>query len=263
VTSYWAIMTARARTLLQYRAAAVAGLATQLVFGLIRVMIFSAFFASTAHAQPMSRTDVISYVWLGQAVFYLMLLGTDQDVTTMIRSGTVVYELLRPMDLYWVWFVRAVALRSVPTVMRGVPVIVFAALFFGLKPPPSVASGLAFAGSLLGALVIASAFTALMSISMMWTVSGLGITRIVPGIAYCLSGIIIPLPFFPDWAQPVLNALPFRHLVDTPFRLYLGHISPEQAPAILLQELVWTAALIMLGRLLLSRGARRLVAQGG
>ena len=263
MSAYTAVLSARFRCLLQYRAAAVAGFGCQLFWGLIRVMIFSAFFASTRSAQPMSERDVISYVWLGQAMFALLSLGVDSDIAAMIRSGTVVYELLRPVDLYWVWFCRSVALRSIPTLMRGVPMLVVGGLFFGLRPPPSLESGLASAAATFGALILASAITTLMSISLMWTVSGLGVTRIVPAFAYCLSGIIIPIPFFPDWAQPVLYALPFRHMVDTPFRLYLGHIPAYQAIPLLAQEAAWAAVLILLGRWMLARGARRLVAQGG
>ena len=37
--------------------------------------------------------------------------------------------------------------------------------------------------------------------------------------------MIIPLPLFPDWAQPVVWALPFAGLVDLPFRVYTGHIA--------------------------------------
>jgi len=263
VSAYWAIVSARFRVLLQYRAAAVAGFGTQLFWGLIRVMIFSAFFASTRSPQPMSREEVLTYVWLGQAMFALLSLGIDSDIQAMMRSGTVVYELLKPVDVYWVWFCRSAALRFVPTVMRGVPVMIVAGLFFQLRLPPSPASALACAAALFGALILASAMTTIMSVSLIWTISGLGVTRILPALIYTLSGIIIPIPFFPDWAQPVLHVLPFRHIVDTPFRLYLGHIPAGQAIPLLVQEAVWAAGLIMLGRWLLARGARRLVAQGG
>lgn len=55
--SYWATLSARFRTLLQYRAAALAGMGTQLFWGLVRVMIFEAFFRSTIAEQPMSADD--------------------------------------------------------------------------------------------------------------------------------------------------------------------------------------------------------------
>ncbi len=53
-TAYCAILSARFRMLLQYRAAAFAGFVTQLFWGLIRVMIFSAFYRSSNAPQPMT-----------------------------------------------------------------------------------------------------------------------------------------------------------------------------------------------------------------
>ncbi len=77
-----------------------------------------------------------------------------------------------------------------------------------------------------------------------------------------LSGMVVPLPLFPDWSQPILNALPFRGLVDVPFRLYVGHIPPEEVISVLAHQVAWSAALIGLGHAVLSRGTRRLVVQG-
>ena len=77
------------------------------------------------------------------------------------------------------------------------------------------------------------------------------------------SGMIIPLPLFPDWAQPVVRALPFAGLVDLPFRVYTGHIPPHAVVAVLRHQLLWTIALVLFGRWLLSRGMRRVVVQGG
>ena len=66
-----------------------------------------------------------------------------------------------------------------------------------------------------------------------------------------------------QWMQPVLNFLPFRGLMDTPFRMYLGHIPPAQLPLILGHQLAWTLALIALGRWILAQSVRHLVIQGG
>ena len=86
---------------------------------------------------------------------------------------------------------------------------------------------------------------------------------LVIGMVSFFSGMYVPLPLFPEWLQPLLHALPFRGLVDVPFRLYLGHIDPRDTLAVLGPQLVWTGVLIVLGRVLLARGRRRLVVQGG
>jgi ABC-2 type transport system permease protein len=78
-----------------------------------------------------------------------------------------------------------------------------------------------------------------------------------------LSGMIVPLPLFPDWAKPIVQALPFAGLVDFPFRVYTGHIPPQATVWVVQHQLLWTAALVILGRWLLSRGLRRVVVQGG
>ncbi|MBH47197.1 MAG: hypothetical protein CME71_03400 [Halobacteriovorax sp.] len=40
-----------------------------------------------------------------------------------------------------------------------------------------------------------------------------------------LSGAVIPLPFFPEWAQKVLVYTPFPSLTYTPIRIFMGDLS--------------------------------------
>ena len=52
--AYLAILYARMATLLQYRGAAFAGVATQIFWAIIKIMIFTAFYAQTSTSQPIS-----------------------------------------------------------------------------------------------------------------------------------------------------------------------------------------------------------------
>jgi len=263
VKVYWAIFSARARTLLQYRTAAVAGCVTQVFWGLIRTMIFTAFYASTAGPQPMSLPEVITYIWLGQATLMLVLFRPDVEVREMIRSGTVAYELVRPVDLHALWYARSLAARTAPTLLRMVPILLVGGLFFGLRGPSSFLSGGLWALSTVAAVLLSSAIGTLMTISMLWTISGEGVNRLTTAALWILSGIVVPLPLFPEWMQPLLRFLPFRGMMDTPFRIYMGHIPPEQAVSAIAHQLAWTLGLVVFGRGLLARATRVLVVQGG
>ena len=260
---YWALVSARFRTLLQYRAAALAGFGTQLFWGFIRVMIFEAFFLSSTASQPMALEDVITYVWLGQAFLVFLPWNADRELQALIRSGNVTYELLRPLDLYAAWFSRAVALRAAPAILRSVPLLAIAGLFLSLQAPQSLASGLAFIVAMFGALVLSCAMTNVLNISLLWTVSGEGVVVLVPAVMFIFSGMIVPLPFFPDWAQVALRILPFSGLVDSPFRLYMGHMAPSELAFVLTHQLAWAFAFVVLGRWMLARGLRRMTIQGG
>ncbi len=263
MTPYFSLWNARFRTLIQYRAAALAGVGTQLFWGVLRVAIFSAFYKTTSTQQPINLADTITYLWLTQALLLLTATYSDADIRTQIRSGAVAYELLRPLDLYALWYTRAIAAKTAPLILRAVPIFVVAGLFLGLKPPPSVLSGVTWMAATLLAILLSAAVSLLVTISYLWTISGDGMNRLMPALVFLLSGSLIPLPLMPNAIQGLLNFLPFRGLIDTPFRLYLGHIPSNQAGFALAHQAVWILVCLWIGRRLLAIGTRRLVIQGG
>ena len=271
MSAYWALVSVRFRMLLQYRTAAFAGFITQLFWGSIRLMILAAFYAAAQGRQPISLAELVPYVWLGQALLGLLPWNVDQEIATNVRTGGVAYEMLRPLDLYLNWFTRTLAFRCAGTLLRMVPLLVFAMLMLplvGLREwamplPASLGAGLSFAASLCATVLLSVAVTMLMHIGLIWTLAGDGFNRAMPGIVSVLSGMTIPLPLFPDWLQPFLYWQPLRGLADVPYRIYSGNIAGSAAMLEILQQFAWAIVLAAVGYALLQRGSRRLVVQGG
>ena len=270
--SYFAVISARYRMLLQYRAAAIAGFCTQLFWGFIKIMVLSAFFAINVDADhPMTLTQVITYIWLGQAFLGLLPWNTDGEITELVNKGGVAYELVRPLDLYTFWFCRTIALRTATTTLRSIPMVLFAILAlpllgfpqWAMELPPNASAGLWFLVSLLGTLLLATSITMLMHVVLVWTISAEGINRIMAFLLYSLSGMTLPLPLFPDWMQGFLNWQPFRGLVDVPFRIFSGNISGSDVYWDIGHQYVWAVFFIVLGRWVLARSMHRVVVQGG
>jgi ABC-2 type transport system permease protein len=249
--------------LLQYRAAAFAGVITQIFFGIVRVMIFQAFYRASTVEQPLSGEQTTTYLWLGQAFLMLVMLGADNELAGLIRTGNIAYELMRPVDLHTYWMSRMLATRLAPTFLRAGPILVFAALIGQLLPPASGVHLLLAVVSIGLGLLLATAMYSLVTISLLWTIAGEGAARLAPTLVFFLSGMIIPVPLFPDWCQPILNALPFRGLIDTPFRIYLGAMPLSEGLLSMVQQVIWIGVFVVLGRWLLGRGLKRLVVQGG
>lgn len=260
---YLAILSARSRTLLQYRSAAIAGIVCQFFWGLIRIAGFAAFYRSTTSPQPMSFPQVVTYIWLSQAFMRMVPIGIDSEIRSMVNNGSIVYELTRPLDLYGFWFMRSIASLTAPVFIRCIPIFLIAGLFFGLHAPPSFEALLAFLLSLACAVILSAAIQTLLTISLLWTISGEGVIRITNVAVWIFSGLTIPLSFFPDWLLPVVNILPFRGLMDLPFRLYIGHLQISDLYHVLMTQIVWILSLFIIGRGILSMGLRRLVVQGG
>ena len=226
-------------------------------------MIFRAFYHSSQSPQPMTGQQTTTYLWLGQAFLVLTMMGVDSELAVMIRSGDVAYELVRPSDLYNYWLARSFSSRAAPLALRAVPILLIAALVEQLSAPASILHGLLFIVSLTIGLCFASVLFAVVTISLLWTISGEGMARLVPPTVVFLSGMIIPLPLFPDYLQPIIRVLPFRGMIDVPFRIYLGQLQPHDIVIGFAQQLIWIAVFVAIGRAMISRGLKKLVAQGG
>ena len=262
MTPYLALLGARYRLLLQYRAAALAGVATQIFFGLVRVMIFEGLYAGVTAPQPLALPDVITYIWLGQAFFAMMPWSIDAEVGLLVRSGNVAYEILRPVDLYASWYVRNIASRVAPATLRALPLLVLAFAFLGLRPPASPAGFAAFLAAMAASVLLGGAIATLITISLLWTV-GSGVHRLFGSFVLFACGLIIPLPLMPGWAADVLGFLPFSAIADKPFRLYTGQLPAAEVGGALAHVGIWTVVLVAAGRALLARGLRRVVVAGG
>jgi ABC-2 type transport system permease protein len=112
-------------------------------------------------------------------------------------------------------------------------------------------------------LLLSASLSLLLSLSAFWTLGDEGLARLAPMIMWIASGVVLPLPLFPDSFQPVIAALPFRGLVDTPARLWSGDLPAGGCLGPLLHQALWTLAALVLARLIANRGLGRLTIAGG
>ena len=77
------------------------------------------------------------------------------------------------------------------------------------------------------------------------------------------AGLLLPINLFPPWLETIARALPFASMIQLPTEIFLGLYSGWQLAWVLAQQLLWAAALLGLGRVILGSATRRLVVQGG
>jgi ABC-2 type transport system permease protein len=268
---YLTVFAARLQQTLQYRAAAFAGFITQCWFGIMRILIFVAFYAGSAAHAPMSLANAVTYTWLGQAFLAFLPWGADPDVAEMVRNGAVAYERVRPVDTYAWWYMRALAWSVARVMPRAALMATFACLLlplaglgkWGLPPPPTLAAAGLFAVAAFGMVLLSASITLLINVVMAATLTDRGANTLMAPLVNLFSGAIVPLAFFPDAVRPWLRAQPFAGLVDIPFSIYFGGLSGWGAAGAIALQYGWTVALILIGRAWLGRTMRRLVVQGG
>ena len=261
--SYLCAFRLRRKMELQYRGAMIGGIVCQVVFGLILIALYRALYSSKPQALPLEH--VVTYVWLQQA-FFRMLVATDPDLLDKIRTGGIAYDLCRPVSLYGFYYARIMAQKITGSVMRAVPMLLFAACLpegWGICMPASVPALLLSLLALLLGLLCVSALENITMAFTMRTLDPRGVQAMLNLLMMTLSGNILPLTLFPDSWQKVITLLPYAQLLDAPIRLYTGDTPAGAAAGILGIQAAWIVLLTALGVRLWNRHQRKIVLQGG
>ncbi|MEA4832680.1 hypothetical protein SDC9_120410 [bioreactor metagenome] len=252
---------------LQYRAAAWAGIATQFAWGGFTLLMFWAFFKNDKNSFPMSFPELSNYIWIQQAFLAMFMAWFfDNDIFEAITTGNIAYELCRPIDIYSMWFVKNMAIRLSRTVLRCFPILLVAAFLpfpFNITLPPDFLSGILFLFSVFLGFFVLIAFSMLIYISSFYTISPTGIRILATSVIEFFAGAIIPLPFFPEWLQPVIYALPFASMQNTPFLIYTGYTTGKDILWSILLQLGWLISLILVGKFLMKQALKKVIVQGG
>ena len=252
---------------LQYRAAALAGIATQFFWGAMNVLMYHAFYQSDPGAFPMTLEATVTYVWLQQALLLLFAAWLiEHEIFDDIVSGNVVYELCRPVDIYNMWFARSVANRLSRAVLRCFPILLVAGFLprtYGMGAPASAGHFALFLVTCVLGFLVTVAFFMLVYMLTFFTISPSGLRILVTSVVEFFAGGIIPLPFFPDGVREVMELLPFASMQNVPLRIYSGSMNAVQMQRAVALQVFWIIALVALGKVLCARAMRRMTLQGG
>ena len=251
---------------LQYKTSAIAGLMTQFFWGLLYVLVYEAFYAH-ASVDNISFSQLMCYVWLNQAFFSLIAPGVkDNQILEQIKNGTVAYELCRPYDLYWWWYLKHLAKRYAACLLRCAPVIIFAFVIpapYNLTLPASIAAFALFLISLFLGSLITAGIGMIIQIITFFTYHDKGISSLISIIQGLLQGFDVPLPLLPIILLTLTEFLPFRLISDLSQRIYSGNIGIIYGLQSILLQIIWIIILIVGGKLMMKKALTKVTIQGG
>ena len=247
-----------------YRAATLAGLITNLFFGLLRAsMLIAVFNAQTTPVPGYSVQDAITYTGLTQAFIGALALWGWNEMIKSIKSGEVATDLARPFDYYSFWLAQDLGRSLFQLFTRGALGMLAFIVFFGASFPTTLEQWALVAISVLLALLLSFSWRFLASSIGFWTTDAYGWMRLASLGILLFTGFMIPIAFMPPWLQTLCYLTPFPGFLNTPVDLYLGRIHGSAALLLIGWQLFWLVILIGAGRLAASAGRRKLTIQGG
>jgi ABC-2 type transport system permease protein len=247
-----------------YRAAAVAGVFVNTVFGVIKLSILLGVADSAGGTVAgYDRVGLSTYAWMSQGLIAVVVIFAWTELADRVRTGDIAVDLARPVDLQLSWLALDLGRAAWAVLSRAVVPILFGAAVFGFRLPGDAAALVLLPVSVTLAVVVSFGARFVVNLLAFWVIDVHGAVLFYVLVSGLLGGLLVPVQLFPGWLQAVAYATPFPAMMQLPIDLVTGQAEGWAAARSVLVQVAWAAVLLGLGRVVLARATRRLVVQGG
>jgi len=263
MTAFFATIRTSFRRQLTYRAANLSGLATNLMFAFFRAAVLIALFNEKNVVNGLSIQGAITFAGITQALIGYLSFFHWFDVMHSINEGQVGADLLKPMNYFTYWLGIDLGRALGSFLIRSLPLFLIFLFFYKITLPDSLLQWLVFLLSVVLSELVSFGWRFLVNLAAFWSPNALGIGRFAFGLSWIFSGFYMPLDLFPDWLANFSRLTPFGASVYLPIEIFINKLKAGDLLQAVLIQLFWVLFFIVIDHLVLSRGVRKLVIQGG
>ncbi len=249
------------------------GILTYLINVTVYYFIWTAVFRSsagvtsgnlaTATLNGYTLAQMLTYVAVGWIIRSLYWNTIDQEMAYEVIEGKIAMDFIKPVSIQWMWICRALGETGFRLLLLTAPTSIAIALLFRVKLPASVANFALFLVAVAGSILLMSAINFMIGTCAIPLKSILALIRAKYWLIELLSGLLVPMTYFPKPLQKIAAWLPFEHIAYTPLQIYLGKLSGAQAAKALATQWIWIALLLWAGSAWWKRATRKITIHGG
>lgn len=229
----------------------------------IPMLVWRHIYGHSSRHQTLPAEQLFPYLLIAGCLNFAFAMNVEGRIGQRIRMGLIATDLLRPVDFQMAQLAQALS-DGVFNCCLVLPIYGITLLFWGRNAlPHSVSALAAFVVSVVLSFVILFAVSFIFVQATFITYSGYGVFVARNALQQTFSGLSAPLILFPPWLRAASEWLPFRHTINTPISIYLGWLREAEVWRALVEQALWAAGLLLLGRFLLGRALQRFEIQGG
>lgn len=225
--------------------------------------LWSAIYGSKEHLAGLSVTQMTTYVaisWMARAFYFNNL---DREMAQEIMDGKVAIELIRPYSYLGMKTMQGFGEGIFRLFFFSMPGFIIAALIFPVKLSWDLKVWGLFAVSILLSFFINTQLNLLTGITTFFLFNNAGLIRAKRVVIDLFSGLLLPISFFPDWAQSIMKYLPFQGISYFPSMIFTKGFTDHQVLVAIGQQFLWVVILIVPIQILWSIAKKQLIIQGG
>ncbi len=260
---YFAIIKAGFDQQLTYRMAMIAGLVTNIFFGILRISVMVALYGDKTMVNGMSLDKALSFICLSQGLISFMELFGSYELMRSVYDGSITNELIHPYSLFNFYLFKEIGKSMVNLLGRSILLFVLLSLLFAIFIPSQLITWLFFVISILIGWFISYCWRFLVNLAAFWSPDARGWGRLLFGLSQLCCGFFIPLRLLPDWFSKIVNYTPFPAMLNIPMEIFLQITPNQEIPMQILSQVLWAGVLFLLVQIVYSLGYKRLIILGG
>lgn len=249
--------------ILTYRLRYYTGIVTYLVNVSVYYFIWKAVYQNKEVLHQFTFEEMITYVSVGFIIRTFYFNNIDREIANDILLGHIAGKVTRPVNYQWMNIALAGGESFFRLLMFTVPTALVIISIYPLQAPSSMYSMLAFLLALIFSFLIFAGLNFLIGTCAVYLHSIFGLIRAKYVLVEILSGLVIPITFFPESLAKISQWLPFHLISFTPLMIYMGKFSDDELKTNLLMGLGWTFILLVLGQIFWKKALLKLTVQGG
>ncbi|SET22121.1 ABC transporter permease [[Clostridium] polysaccharolyticum] len=237
---------------------------TNIAYIIITYFLWKAIYASNQGVNSvMEFESTFVYLALSSCIYYVFQSWVEYDLSGAMINGNVAVDLTKPYDLQRYWFYRILGFAICKLLMIGVPsVVVIICMVKGkFLVGPQLLIG---CFSLIMSYVISLNMDYIAGLVSFYTQSVWGVCLVKETLVLLLSGMSVPIAFFPKAIGEVVKMLPFSSMFNTPMTIMLSKSMPAgEIGKFLGIQFFWACGIYFLAKLFYRHCLNHTIINGG
>ena len=208
--------------------------------------------------------EMIIYLFISFLTSLMTSVDISSDIAREVMDGSIAINLIRPINYEKRMFFQGLGNVLYNFIVIFIITFSFTTLlfyrYFGFI---DISKIIIYFLSIAFGIMINFYFSYIFGLFSFKITNMWGMSQIMQAVVQLLSGMLIPIAFFPEWAQVIVKLFPFSSAIYTPTMIYLGKLEGVQIVQSLGIQVFWIIALMIIAKLMWKAMIKNLTVVGG
>lgn len=225
--------------------------------------LWEAIYGGKESVQGLSVAQMTTYVavgWMARAFYFNNI---DREIAEEIREGRVAIEMIRPYSYLGMKVMQGLGEGIFRFLFFSIPGMILVSFLFSLSITSHIQTWFLFFLSIIFSFIINTQINLITGMMTFFLFNNDGLMYAKRVVIDLFSGLLLPISFYPLWAQTVMNFFPFQAISYIPSMIFSEGLKGQAVWHAIMFQMIWSLVLILPIVFMWKLAKKRLIVQGG